>query len=63
MNYLHQGHPLTFQESNESPKEEINVEKDIFEALQHAGTMGEWLEETLWGLWQNNSPPTHSYYY
>jgi hypothetical protein len=30
-----------FQESSESLKEERNVEKDIFEALKHATTMGE----------------------
>ncbi len=45
-----------FQESSESLKEERNVEKDIFEALKHATTMGEWLEETLQGLKQHFLP-------
>jgi hypothetical protein len=45
-----------FQESNKSSREEINVEKDIFEVLKCATTMGEGLEETLQGLKQHFCP-------
>ncbi len=42
--------PLAFQESNKSSKEEKNVEREIFEALQHVAIVGEGFEETLRGL-------------
>jgi hypothetical protein len=50
--------PPTFQESNESSREERNVDKYIFEVFKRVTTMGEGLEETLQGLKQHFLPHT-----
>jgi hypothetical protein len=42
--------PPLFQENSESFGEEKNVEREMFEALQHAATMGKGFKETLQGL-------------
>lgn len=39
--------PLIFQENSQSFGEEINIEREIFDALQCATIMGEGFEETL----------------